>query len=77
MSAAGPTRFYLMHCVEGDECLVADFDTIEDARERLHRESVLDPRAELSIWDSRGGLLWLWDRRRRVLQDASPKRRRA
>lgn len=42
--------FYVMQCLEGDECLVARADTLEAALERMAAERAHIGYADLSVW---------------------------
>ena len=46
--------YYLMHRVDGDECLLAHCATLVEVQARLLTELQRDPRADLSIWTSKG-----------------------
>ena len=66
MAPSKPPRFYVMECVEGDELLVSDCETLPAAREALeaHARASTNPHLDLSIWQSNGPILMLWDRQR-------------
>ena len=49
--------FYVMHVVNGDECLIAHCTTLAAAALRALREHGRDPRADLSVWTSEGAMI--------------------
>lgn len=59
--------YYLMHCVDGDECLVAHTPDFAQCESKLREWAASDSRAALSIWSAGGQILALWDNRKRRL----------
>lgn len=54
-----PESFYVMHEVDGDECLLADRPDFAGAFEAAKAEATRDPRAGISIWSTTRGILVL------------------
>ena len=49
--------YYIMHDVNGDDCLLANLPTLNDCILRMVQEHARDARALLSIWTSDGRML--------------------
>ena len=56
-----PESFYVMEYVDGDECVLFHAATLTEARAKAMIEKHRDPRAELSVWSSKGGVIDLAD----------------
>lgn len=57
-----PVTYYVMQCIEGDECAIAYVDSFDAAAARMREEAARDRTAELSIWTNRGGMVAVWNR---------------
>lgn len=51
--------FYVMHEIDGDECLLARRENFAGSLEAARAETKRDPRASVSIWSTTRGILVL------------------
>jgi hypothetical protein len=57
-----PLTYYVMSCIDGDECAVAYEQTLDAAEAKLRDEARRMPDADLSIWTNAGGIVAVWNR---------------
>ena len=60
--------YYVMHCIDGDECLLHHRETLPAALEVARQEIADRPRADISVWHSSGGIAAVMDPKRRELR---------
>lgn len=44
--------YYVMHCIDGDECLLHHRDNLHDALAVARQEIADRPRADISVWST-------------------------
>lgn len=54
-----PVAYYVMDCIEGDECVLFHCQDYNSAMQKCMAEMIHRPTADLSIWNSRGEILTL------------------
>jgi hypothetical protein len=54
------TTYYVSLAVDGDEIIIAHCSTYPQALERMRAERKRDPIADVSVWDSKGGMVAIY-----------------